>query len=194
MSMAKRKPESDLPRTVAEFDVWNARQPERWEFVSGRPVMMAPASKPHTIIKGNVFAALRTKLAGTPCRAYVDGVEVRIGELVSIPDIVVECGAADLATPVVAQPVMILEVLSPSSEAGDLGHKWQGYCLIPSLQHYLVPAQSSRFVTLHTRAGQASFVETMHRDGVIELPALGISLSIAEIYEGLILPEPATDG
>ena len=78
--MAKRKPESELPRTVEEFDRWNAEQPERWEFIGGVPVMMAPASLPHTIIKGNIFAAPRNKLAGIALPAFVDGAEVKSGE------------------------------------------------------------------------------------------------------------------
>ena len=66
--MAKRKPESDLPRTLAEFERWNAEQPERWEFIAGTPVMMAPGSLPHTIIKGNIFRHLANKLADSRCR------------------------------------------------------------------------------------------------------------------------------
>jgi hypothetical protein len=58
--MAKRKPESDLPRTMAEFDAWHALRPERWEFIAGRPVMMAPASKRPTVVKTNIARHLGT--------------------------------------------------------------------------------------------------------------------------------------
>ena len=194
MSMAKRKPTSDLPRTVAEFDAWNAAQAERWEFIGGAPVLMAPASKAHTVIKGNVFASLRAKLAGSPCRAFVDGVEVRGHDLAAIPDIVVTCGPVDFTTPSVHEPVLIVEVLSPSTASDDVGHKWQGYCLIQSLRHYLVIAQDSRFATLHTRTGAAAFAETVHQDGSIDLPALGISLSLDEIYEDVTFPGQVSDG
>ena len=68
--MAKRKPESDPPRTMEEFDRWHAERPERWEFIAGVPVMMAPGSLPHTIIKGNVLRHLANKLVGSPCRAF----------------------------------------------------------------------------------------------------------------------------
>jgi Uma2 family endonuclease len=192
--MAKRRPDSDLPRTVAEFDVWNAGRPERWEFIAGRPVMMAPASMPHTIIKGNVFAALRSKLAGSPCRPFVDGAEVKSRDLCAIPDVVVSCGPVDLSSPTISEPTVIVEILSPRTERDDTHRKWQGYCLILSVEHYLVVAQDSGFVTLHTRTGPASFAETMYRDGAVDLLALGVALSLDEIYEGVIFPESAADG
>ena len=185
--MAKARPESDLPRTVDEFDRWNAEQPERWEFIAGVPVMMSPASLPHTLIKGNIFAAFRAKLTGTPCRAIVDGVEVKSYKLSAIPDVLVACGELDQRTPTIAEPVVLVEVLSPSSERDDTQRKWQGYCLIPSLRHYLVVAQDSRFVTVHSRTGPSSFAEDVYQDGVIELPAIGVSLSIDEIYDGVRL-------
>ena len=185
--MAKARPESDLPRTVDEFDRWNSEQPERWEFIAGVPVMMAPASLPHTLIKGNIFAALRAKLTGTPCRAVVDGAEVKSYKLSAIPDVLVACGEFDQRTSTIAEPVVLVEVMSPSSERDDTLRKWQGYCLIPSLRHYLVVAQDMRFVTVHSRTGPSSFAEEVYQDGVIELPAIGVSLSIDEIYDGVRL-------
>lgn len=194
MSMAKRKPTSDLPRTMAEFDAWNATQAERWEFIGGTPVLMAPASKAHTVIKTNVARHLGNKLAGRACRVYGDGVEIRTASMSVIPDVAVECGAIDFGTPAIAEPILIAEVLSPSTAVDDIGRKWQGYCLIQELQHYLVVAQDSRFVTLHTRTGPASFMETVHLDGEIDLPALGISLSLDEIYEDVTFPGQVSDG
>lgn len=189
--MAKRKPESDLPRTVEEFDRWHAAQPERWEFFAGTPVMMAPASNIHSIIKGNVYAALRAKLAGSPCRAFVDGPEVKGTAFSAIPDVVVTCSPIDPRASVIHDPVLIVEVLSPSSERDDAGRKWQAYSLIPSLQHYLVIAQVARFVTEHTRTGESSFDEGIFQVGVIQLTALGITLSLDEIYEGVTFEPPA---
>src|SRR4051794_672260 len=191
--MAKSKPESELPRSVEAFDRWHLFQGERWEFIAGVPVMMAPASLPHTIIKGNIYAALRAKLPGTPCRALVEGAEIKSRNLSAIPDVLVACGPLDQSTPTVEEPSLIVEVLSPSSERDDTGRKWQGYCLIPSLRHYLVVAQELPFVTLHTRTGPSSFEERVYENGTIELGDLGISLSLDEIYDGVEFPTPAED-
>ena len=191
--MAKRKPESDLPRTVEEFDRWHAERPERWEFIAGVPVMMAPGSNNHSIIKGNIFAQLRGRLAGKPCRAFVDGPEVKSPGFSAIPDVVVTCKPVRGDIGVVEEPTVIVEVLSPSSERDDTGRKWQGYCLIPSLLHYLVVSQESRFVTVHTRTGPASFDESFHQEGTIALEAIGVSLTLDEIYEGVVFEAPPDD-
>lgn len=190
--MAKRKPEHDLPRTVAEFEAWHARQPECWEFIAGATVMMAPGSLAHTAVKTNIGRYLGNKLASSACRVFVDGAQVKAPELSAIPDVVVACGHIDYGSPTIAEPAVIVEVLSPYSERDDTLRKWQGYCLIPSLQHYLVVAQDSRFVTLHTRTGAASFEERVFQDGVVELGSLGVSLSLDEIYEDVEF-EPGTE-
>lgn len=181
--MAKAR--SELPRTVEEFGRWNAQQPERWEFIGGVPVMMAPASLPHTIIKGNIFRALANRLGGRLCRAYVDGAEVKGHKLVAIPDVVVECRPANLRSPTLVEPCVLVEVLSPSSMRDDTQRKWQSYCLIPSVQHYMLVSQEERQVMLHTRTGPSTFAETIHAEGHIELPAIGVTLTLDEIYDGI---------
>lgn len=183
--MAKSLAKDNLPRTVEEFDRWHAQQPERWEFIAGVPVMMAPASLPHTIIKTNIARHLGNKLAGTPCRAYVDGAEVKVRSkrLSAIPDIVVACGRPDLASPEIREPIVIVEVLSPSTERDDTERKCRAYRLIPSLRYYLVVEQEEPFVTVHTRTGPSAFIEEDHQAGTIDLPEIGVSLSFAEIYE-----------
>ncbi len=66
--MARASPSEDWPRTVAEFEAWHARQPERWEFIDGRPRLMAPGSLRHSIIKNNVGSrcARRCAAAAAP--------------------------------------------------------------------------------------------------------------------------------
>ena len=69
--MARAAPEDDWPRTVAEFEAWHARQPERWEFVDGPPRLMAPASMTHSVIKRNILRALDRALADSGCEVLV---------------------------------------------------------------------------------------------------------------------------
>ena len=130
--MAEAALEDDWPRTVPDFEAWHARQPERWEFVCGQPRLTAPGSKPHTIIKGNVFRALDRPLGGTPCHVFVEGVQILTDEISAIPNAVVSCAPVDLAAPVVAEPTIIVEVMSPSSEADDTHRKWFSYRKIPA--------------------------------------------------------------
>ena len=125
--MAEAATAGNWPRTVAEFEIWHARQPERWEFIGGRPSLLAPGSIRHTIIKGNVFLALDRALADTSSQVYVSGAQVLTEEISAIPDAVVSCAPVDLSTPVVAEPTIIVEVMSPWSETDDTQRKWFSY-------------------------------------------------------------------
>jgi DDE_Tnp_1-associated/Putative restriction endonuclease len=127
---------ADWPRTLEEFRVWHERQPEVYEFIDGVPRLMAPGSEAHTRIKSNVGRALGNALESTGCQAYVDGVQVEGENFSFIPDVVVTCGPEDYATPRVDEPVIVVEVLSPSSEKDDIGRKQAFYLGVPSLRHY----------------------------------------------------------
>jgi Uma2 family endonuclease len=179
MPQAARR--EDWPRTVAEFEAWHARQPARWEFVDGQPRLMAPASMKHSIIKNNVGFALRQALADTPRTALVDGPQILTDEISAIPDVVVSCAAIDLSTPVIAEPVIIVEVMSPSGEADDAGRKWFSYRKIASLRHYLVLSQDRRVVQLHSRAGDL-WRERFISASAIELDDPPVHLEIEAIY------------
>ena len=179
--MAEAARREDWPRTVEEFEAWHARQPERWEFVGGQPRLMAPASMKHSIIKNNVGFALRQALAGTPCTGLIDGPQIVTDEISAIPDVVVTCSAIDLSTPVIAEPVIIVEVMSPSSEADAAGRNWFSYCKIPSLKYYLVLSQDQRVVQVHSRSGDL-WRERFINSGVIELDDPPVRLDVDAIY------------
>ena len=129
--MAEAARQEDWPRTVEEIEAWHARQPERWEFIHGEPRRMAPASIKHSIIKRNVTVALHAALASSGCETLVDGPQILNDEISAIPDVVVTCVPLDLTNPVLALPVIIVEVMSPSSEQNDTGLRWLAYCNIP---------------------------------------------------------------
>ncbi len=178
--MAEVARREDWPRTVAEFELWHARQPERWEFYDDWPRLMAPASMPHSIIKGNVFAALRTALAGTPCHPLVDGPQILTDEISAIPDVVVTCMPIDLSTPVVAEPAIIVEIMSPSGDDG--GRKWFAYRKIPSLKHYFVLSQSKQELLVHSRVGELWHERFVTAGGAIELADPPLRLAIDDLY------------
>jgi Uma2 family endonuclease len=179
--MARAALEDDWPRNVAEFQEWHERQPERWEFIEGRPRLMAPASMTHSILKRNVLRALDRALADSGCEVLVDGPQILTDEISAIPDVIVSCAPIDLSTPVVAEPTIIVEVTSPSSEADDTLRKWFAYRMIPSLKHYLVLAQDRRLVQIHSRAGDL-WRERFVSDGAVELDDPPLRIEIAALY------------
>jgi Uma2 family endonuclease len=145
------------------------------------PRLMAPASMPHSIIKRNVLRALDSALADSECEVLVDGPQILTDEISAIPDVVVTCAPLDLSTPAVAEPTIIVEVMSPSSEADHTLRKWFPYRQIPSLKHYLVLAQDRRLVQIHSRAGNL-WRERFVSDGAIELDDPPLRLEIAALY------------
>ena len=179
--MAEAARQEDWPRTVEEFEIWHARQPERWEFIRGQPRVMAPASIKHSIIKRNVTVALHAALASRGCEALVDGPQILTHEISAIPDVVVTCAPLDLTSPVIAKPVIIVEVMSPSSEQNDTGLRWLAYRNIPSLRHYLVLSQDQHLVHVHSRAGDI-WRERFLGAGALELDEPPVRLEIDSLY------------
>jgi Uma2 family endonuclease len=181
--MAKASPAEDWPHTVEAFEGWHMRQPERWEFIDGRPRLMAPASMRHSILKRNVFRMLDAALAADPCEVLVDGPQILTDEISAIPDVVVTCAPLNLTTPVVAEPAIIIEVMSPSSEIDDTGRKWFSYRKIASLRHYLVLSQDERVIQVHSRAGEL-WRERFVSAGALELDDPPVRLEIDAVYAG----------
>jgi Uma2 family endonuclease len=180
--MGKATPQ---PWTVEEFLAFEAEEPERYEFVDGILRMMTGGSAAHSAIKGNVFAELRTALRSGPCRVDVDDLKVVTETAVMYPDILVICRPLAPDDDRVADPTVVVEVLSPTTETHDRIRKWRQYQTIASLRHFVLIAQSERRIEVYTRerdGWQLAVVEPPD-DGVV-LQAVDARLSLEAIYEG----------
>jgi Uma2 family endonuclease len=172
--------------TVPEYVAWAERQPGgRYELVHGFPVAMAPQRVEHAKTKASAFQALQAAIlrAGLACHALPDGMSVRIDdETVYEPDSLVYCGSeVPNGTIFIENPVIIVEVISPSSEAVDTGDKLVGYFRVPSVAHYLIVHPLQRVVTHHAR-GPGDLIETrIQADGELRLDPPGLSLAVAEL-------------
>ena len=176
-----------LPKrlTADEFIAWAMAQDGRFELLEGEVVAMAPERAAHARTKGNVFTALRTALAaGTGgCEAFPDGMAIRIDEFtVYEPDASVRCGpplpgdATELDN-----PVIVVEVLSPSTRGIDTGAKLEGYFRLGSLRHYLILMPKSGVVIHHQRE-TGRIVTTVRRDGELSLAPPGIVVAVASLF------------
>jgi Uma2 family endonuclease len=176
--------------TVPEFVAWAERQPSgRYELVHGFPVAMAPQRVEHAEAKFLVSPALGAAIlrAGLACHAMPDGMSVRVDdETVYEPDALVYCGPkVPGATIFIENPVIVVEVISPASEAVDTGDKLVGYFRVPSVAHYLIVHPRQRVVTHHAR-GTGDLIETrIKAAGELRLDPPGLSLTIGEL-----LPAP----
>ncbi len=135
--------------TVDEFLAWTEDRPGRYELYKGEVYAMSPESAGHADKKAAVYVAM---LAGVrahrlPCHVFPDGMTVRIDETTAYePDAVVYCGEKVPPSAVeVPNPVIVVEVLSPSARQFDVSIKLAGYFRLPSLAHYLIvdPTQIS---------------------------------------------------
>jgi Uma2 family endonuclease len=186
--MAKALDRPPEPMTVDQFLSWAMAQPDdaRYELVAGEVVAMAPERAAHARRKARIWRALSDALeaSGLPCEALPDGMTVKIDERTAYePDAVVHCGEvlADDAV-IVPAPVIVVEVLSPSTAARDTGAKLADYFGLPSVGHYLI-VRTDRPTVIHHRRGDGELIETrIVTAGELQLDPPGITLELARIY------------
>ena len=171
---------------VDAFLAWAEGRQGRWELRDGRPVMMAPERAAHALTKYAAQKALENgvKRAGLPCRMFPDGMTVRVAARAAYePDALVVCPPpADLNTTEIPNPIIVVEVLSPSTAADDHGVKLDGYFSLPSVAHYLILDADRRVMIWHRR-GAADAIETrVVRDGVIRLDPPGFEAEAAAFF------------
>lgn len=179
-----------LPKTtmsISQFVSWAEQQGEgRYELVHGEVVMMSPETVRHAESKGAVYIALRTAIAsnGLPCSVFPDGVGVVIDKgTVREPDVSVQCEPANPDSLTIDAPVIVVEVLSPSSIAIDTGAKKDEYFRIPSIRHYLIVDPYSRLVIhYHRDTSDGHVSRIVVSDGAIMLSPPGISVSVDDMF------------
>jgi len=169
---------------VPEFLAWaNEQLDSRYELVDGEVVAMAPDRLRHNLVKLEVAVALReaVKAAGLPCTVFTDGVGVVINdETTRPPDASVQCGIKIKPNRMVLDaPLIVVEVVSPSSEQQDLGAKLIEYFSVPSIRHYLVVVPEKRAVVHYTRNDEGALSTYIGRSGDIRLDPPGMTVSVA---------------
>ncbi|MEO8713848.1 MAG: Uma2 family endonuclease [Acetobacteraceae bacterium] len=186
---------SDLARrpwTIEQFFEWQAGQADRFELVSGFPVrMMAGARNVHDDIVVNVLSELRTQLRGGPCRPFTgDGSVETVPGQIRRPDAGVDCGQRDPNAMKAASPRMVAEVLSPTTRDFDTFEKLPEYRALDSLAYILVIEPNAPEAVLWSRGPERAWIrhviEGLGRE--VDMPAIGVTLSLAEIYDGVRFP------
>ncbi len=179
--------------TEAEYLAHDLAHEGKHEFVNGQILAMARASEDHGIVVSNVHGALFPRFRGSPCRAFVADLRVRIDEtgLYAYPDDVVVCGERQFAPTnpeSLVNPTVLVEVASPSTEAYDRGARAAHYRRRPSVQEILLVDPARRSVEHYRRLGPEQWNLETRTVGDLALDSLGIRVPVAELFEGL----PAT--
>lgn len=180
-----------VPRlTSQEYLEWEVQQPLRYEYFNGEVFAMAGGTLPHADIALNLASLLREPLRGR-CKVRNSDAKVGITEdgPFTYPDLSISCDERDRsARQFMRYPCVIIEVLSPSTEAYDRGGKFALYRRLPTLQEYVLVSSETKTVEIFRQndVGEWRFIPYSEGD-TIELVSLGITLSLNAIYEDVVL-------
>jgi Uma2 family endonuclease len=176
--------------SLAEFLAWEERQELRWEFDGFAPVAMTGGTAEHSIIERNLIFSLTGWLRGHPCQPYTSNLKIAVAGSIRYPDAFVACTPLPRGTLVVTEPVVVFEVLSPSTASTDIGAKNEEYRDTPSIRRYVMLAQDRQQATVFARVGDDWVGHIVSRDAVLDMPETGVSVPLAELYEGISFPQP----
>ncbi len=176
-----------LSLSAADFLAWDALQSLRHEFVRGEVFAMAGAEERHVTAAGNLYLALRSHLRGTPCRTFITDMKLHVeaADAYFYPDVMVTCSAADATDPLIKrEPVLLVEVLSPSTAAYDRGDKFAAYRSLPSLREYLLVDTDSRRCDLYRKGADGLWVlHPYEPETAVQLDSVGLSLTAQALWD-----------
>lgn len=185
-----------LQLSPAEYLARERAAEEKREYVEGELRLMAGASRLHNLIAGMVVTLLNNALAGHPFEVYPSNMRVRIPDgPYYYPDAAVAPSPPELEDAeqdTLLNPLVVVEVLSPSTEAIDRGEKLDNYRLIPSLSDYLIVFQDRMRVEHYSRlsADEWRLVTRDAPEDSIPFPTLGVELALADLYARWLAERP----
>jgi Uma2 family endonuclease len=180
--------------TIDEYLAFDRTQPVRHEYDRGRIIQQAGGSQEHALIAINLSSNLHQQLRTRACTVYGSDMRVGIPQLPRYvyPDVSVVCGEsifADARRDALLNPILIIKLLSPSTERNDRGRKFQDYQQIESFQEYILVAQESVLIEHFTRQSGTiwTFEVLTDRASVLHLTSIGCDLLVSDIYEKVLL-------
>jgi len=185
MSVAVRKPMS-----LADFLAWEERQELRYEFDGFQPLAMTGGTIAHDQITFDLRVALAARLAGTPCRPLGPNVKILAAGRARYPDAIIVCHKLAPSTTIAGDPVVVFEVLSEGSSQTDLIDKNREYRATPSIQRYVVLQQTHVAAIVFVRREGFWLSEIVAgNDAMLDLPEVGITVPLREVYANALTGE-----
>ena len=179
--------------TPGEYLAWERKQPFKNEYHNGQIVAMSGASRAHNLVTMNVANQLYNQLVDQECEVYVNEMRVRASPTVSYfyPDVVVVCSEPrfeDDTFDTLLNPILVVEVLSPSTAAFDRGEKFEHYKQLASLQAYILVSQDRVQVEYYRRQDTRWLHNTFQRlEDVPSLPSIECEVPLRAIYRRVVL-------
>ena len=187
MALARQFVEKDF-YTEAEYLAWEESAVEKSEYVDGEIRAMSGGSEPHASIPMNMGALLWNSLRGKPCRVLSSDMKVWAANAFYYPDLSVVCGSSihrNGNKHIITNPIVVVEVLSPSTEPKDRGEKFIRYQQIETLRSYLLVSQAEPRVEMFERGENGHWIYSLVAGlkNAIEIPSLNVTLALFEIYD-----------
>ncbi len=185
--MAERK---YFVMSVEDYLILNRNSKDaRYEYLDGEIRMLAGGSPDHSIIIANLTSAIKGSLKGSQCRVYNSDLQLRLSEKRYVfPDVTISCDERDRnQKETIRHPRVVVEVLSPATEAADRGKKAAYYRACPTIQEYMMVDSEEVFVEVHRREEERWTINTFEPGDTITLESLGIRFPIEDVYEGTSL-------
>ncbi|MGB7346765.1 MAG: Uma2 family endonuclease [Pirellulaceae bacterium] len=179
----------DLRMTALEYAAWELEQQERHEFFEGKVVSLAGGTRRHSLIGSNIAGELGRLSKGQPCQVHGCSMRVLIEATgyQAYPDCSVACPAdgEDESQEVITNPILLVEVLSPSTADFDRGGKFGHYRQIASLKEYLVFWQDEARVEQHTRTAEGLWLlrEVVGLNETLQCESLQQPLALRDVYD-----------
>jgi Uma2 family endonuclease len=174
--------------TLAEFLAWEERQEQRFEFDGFQPVAMTGGTDTHEAIGGTLRALLREGLHGKPCRVRGPTMKIEVVGRIRYPDAFVYCKPVAPSEQIIREPVVVFEILSPSTSRIDRIAKLREYQATDSIQRYVILEQDSIAATIFAREGGLWTARALTDGDILAMPEIRIELPLAAIYGDVDVP------
>ena len=171
--------------TAEEYLDWEAAQTERHELWDGEVVAMTGTTRSHNRLSGNFFKILDEALADRPCEVFIADIKVQVepGQKYFYPAVVVTCDERDDDPMFVQFPLLIVEVLSPSTEAVDRGIKFSHYRKFTALQEYVLMQTDRPVVEVFRRNSRDQWVLSEYGlEDSLRLESVDVEIKVADLY------------
>lgn len=164
----------------------------RYEFINGEIYAMAEKCQNHNRITGNILTALSNHLRDSPCEPYMENIKVRTTEEVFYyPDVLVTCEGEFRNKYYCEEPILIIEVISPSTEQIDRREKLRAYQQMPSIQEYVIVEQEKLGVQIHRRQPDGRWITYFftRTDTELTLESVDLTLQLDEVYRRVVFED-----
>lgn len=182
MGLAKLKTKISVEDYLAGEEI----SPVKYEYVYGEVYAMAGTSDKHNIIALNVASELNNRLRDSPCQTFMGDIKVRVSpDVYYYPDVLVSCEQNPESPYFRSEPILIVEVISPSTKEIDRREKLLFYQQMPSVVEYVVVEQEKMLVEIHRRQTDGRWITyyfNENADEEVEFQSVELTMTLGEIY------------